>query len=96
MSDKDEEKRIVEVVGDNVLSLDNKRISRLVERGNIYGIIEEYEILRLKLIYDKEISKVEAIRLVTLCKYLMDNGPSEPFRLSCKYLYERYIKKYGL
>jgi hypothetical protein len=96
MDNKKDPENELEVIQNNVSSIDDRRISRLLERGNLYSIIEEYEILRLKLLYDKELTKVEAIRLVTLCKYLMDNGPSEAFRLSCQYLYERYIKKFGL
>jgi hypothetical protein len=86
---KDEEKN-------NLVSIDSAKIKRLKERGHIGSMLEEFELLRLKLLYEEPMNKQEASKLVTLTKYFMDNGPSEAFRLSCKFLYEKYIKPYNL
>lgn len=81
---------------DNITNIDDARVRRLKERGHMSSLLEEYEKLRLKFFYDQNMDKIEAMRLVTLCKYFIENGPSESFRLSCKYFYEKYCKPYGL
>jgi len=91
----DETKSIVPVV-DNVIDLDEQRMKRMKTNGHTMTMLEEFEILRLKLMYDKQLDKREATKLVTYIKYFMVNGPSEPFRLNCKLLYERYVEPYGL
>lgn len=81
-----------------VLSIDNKRVERLAERGHYVSMMEEYEVLRLKFLHEDKgaLSKQEAIRLSTLTKYMMKYGHSEPYKLSCKYFYEKYIKPFNL
>ena len=81
---------------DKVTSIDSKRVDRLVDRGHYMSIVEEFEVLRLKLLYDDKLEKQEAIRLVTLCKYIMKYGHSEPFKMSAKYLYERFMEPFDL
>lgn len=81
---------------DNVSSIYDAKIRRLRERGHLITMLEEFEILRLKLMYDQEMSKEEGIKLVTLTKYFIENGPTEAFRLSCKLMYEKYMKPYDL
>lgn len=81
---------------DKITSIDSKRIDRLMERGHYISMAEEFEVLRLKLLYDDELDQREAIRLVTLCKYFMEYGHSEPFKLSAKYLYERFMEPFDL
>lgn len=76
--------------------LDDKRVDHLTTKGHYLTMIEDFETLRLKLIYDDELSKKEAIRLVTLTKYFLRYGHSEAFKLSCKYLYERFMEPFGL
>ena len=80
----------------NIVSLDTAKIKRLKERGHVGSMLEEFELLRLKLLYEEPMNKQEAAKLVTLTKYFMENGPSESFRLSCKFLYDKYIKPYNL
>lgn len=81
---------------DNVFSLDDAKIQRLKEKGHLSSMLEEFEILRLKLLYDQEMSKQEATKLVTLTKYFMEHGPTEAFKLSCKFMYDKYMKPFGL
>lgn len=80
----------------NVVSIDKAKIDRLRRHGHLGTMLEEFEILRLKLLYDQDMDKQEAIKLVTLTKYFIENGPTESFRLSCKLMYEKYMKPYGL
>jgi hypothetical protein len=80
----------------NVVSIDKAKINRLKQRGHLGTMLEEFEILRLKLLYDQNMDKQEAMKLVTLTKYFIDNGPTEAFRLSCKLMYEKYMKPFGL
>lgn len=80
----------------NVVSIDKAKIERLRRHGHLGTMLEEFEILRLKLLYDQEMDKQEATRLVLLTKYFVENGPTEAFRLSCKLMYEKYMKPFGL
>lgn len=80
----------------NVVSLDKAKIKRLKRHGHLGTMLEEFEILRLKLLYDQDMDKQEATKLVTLTKYFIENGPTEAFRLSCKLLYEKYMKPWNL
>jgi hypothetical protein len=81
---------------DNVVDIDKAKIQRLRVRGHLLSMLEEFEILRLKLLYDQDMNKQEATQLVTLTKYFIEYGPSEAFRLSCKLMYEKYMKPFGL
>ena len=78
-------------VDENVTSLDKARIDRMQKHGHYYTMLEKFEILRLKFIYDT-LDKEEAIAFVTLCKYFRDHGTSETMRLSAHYIFEKYIK----
>lgn len=91
-----EEKKDNPVPEPNITNIDEARVRRLKQRGHMMSIVDEFEKLRLKFFYERAMTKVEAMRFVTLCKFLMDNGPTEPFRLSCRYLYEKYMEKYNL
>jgi len=79
-----------------VSHIDQARIRRMKERGHQMSMYEEFEILRLKFIYGKLEDKQETTRFVTLIKYFMENGPSEAMRLNCKFMYEKYVEKFGL
>ena len=80
-----------EQMEEQVTHIDEARIQKLALKGNYYGILEEFEILRLKFIYDT-LTKEESINFITYCKYVMKNGHSEVVRLSAHYLYKRYIE----
>jgi hypothetical protein len=81
---------------ENLVSLDEAKMRRMKKHGNTYAMVEQFEILRLKLLYDKPMNPEEAHNLVLLTKYFIQNGPSEAFRLSCKLLYEKYMEPYNL
>ncbi len=81
---------------ENLVSIDLARIKRLKMKGHYNSLVDEYEKLRLKFHYEKALLPVEVIRFITLCKFFMENGHSESFKLSCKYLYERYMGQFGL
>lgn len=74
-----------------VTNIDEARIQRLGLKGNYVGILEAFEILRLKFVYDT-LTKEESINFITYCKYIMRNGHSEVVRLSAHYLYKKYIE----
>lgn len=81
----------------NLSEIDAARIKRLKVKGHYVTLIDEYEQLRLKFMYEPSaMRQQEAIRFVTLCKFFMENGHSDSFKLHCKYIYERYIGKFGL
>lgn len=80
----------------SVNHIDEARVKRMKTRGHMMTMLEEFEVLRLKFFYDKLTDKQEATRFVTLVKYFMENGPTEPMRLSCRLMYEKYIEKQGL
>ena len=80
----------------NVVSIDKAKIQRLKQKGHLMTMLEEFEILRLKLLYDQDMDRQEASRLVLLTKYFMENGPTEDFRLSCKYMYQKYMEPWKL
>jgi len=81
-----------------VISIDRKRLDNMAERGHYQSMWEEFEILRLKFLHEdvSKIPKQEAIRLITLTKYMIKYGHSEPFQLSCQYFYDKYIKPFDL
>ena len=79
-----------------ITHIDKKRLDHLTVNGHYNSMLENFETLRIKLLYDKELTKQEAIMLITLTKYFIRNGHNEAFRLSCEYLYERYIGPYEL
>jgi hypothetical protein len=80
----------------NLRSLDAARVKRLQMKGHMGMLIDDFEKLRLKFYYDKLTDKAEVLRFITLLKYFKENGPTEAFRLSCEYMYDRYCAKWGL
>lgn len=93
MSETDDNKPATPEQVSNVVEIVDARIQRMRERGHLISMYEEFEILRIKFIYDDLKDRQDAIRFMTLLKYFMENGPSEAMRLNCKYMYERYVKK---
>jgi hypothetical protein len=91
----EEDKAELEIVLNNVISIDEGRIKRLADKGHYLSILEKFDILRIKFLYN-DLQKEEAIQFVTLCKYFKKHGHSESLKLSCHYMYERYMKNQGL
>lgn len=58
-------------------------------------MLERFDILRIKFVYDK-LATDEAKEFVLLIKYLKINGHNESIRLTCKYLYDKYIEGKGI
>lgn len=94
MSETNDEKPVTPEEISNLVDITDARIKRLRERGHLVSMYEEFEILRIKFIYDDLKDRQDAIRFVTLLKYFMENGPSEAMRLNCKYMFDRYVKKF--
>lgn len=80
----------------NIVSIDEAKLRKMKRNGNTMAMLERFEMLRLKLLYDQQMDSEEARDLVLLTKYFMENGPTEPFRFSCKLMYEKYMKPYNL
>ena len=80
----------------NIVSLDDKRIERLTQRGHYFTMLEQFELLRLKFIYGDTMNKKEALDFITMCKYFVKYGHSEPFRYSCEQILKKYIEPHGL
>lgn len=77
-----------------IVHIDQKRFKNLAKKS-YFAILEEYDCLRVKFInsdIDNSMEIKDKIRFITLCKYLIENGHSEALRLSCKFMYERYLK----
>lgn len=91
----EEEKKELDEILNNVTHIDEGRIQKMVERGHYFSLLERFDILRIKFMYD-DLQKEEAIQFVTLCKYLIKNGHSESLRLSCSYMHKKYMQKQGL
>jgi len=79
-----------------VTHIDKKRINKLEEKAHYGRLLEEFEILRAKLIYDKKLTKQEAYRTVTLIKYFLKNPYNESHKIHVQFLYDKYIKEYEL
>lgn len=92
---EDEKKELSKLLEDNVTSLDKGRINRLKRKGHYFSMLERFDVLNVKFIYDS-LNKEEAITFITYCKYFMANGHSESFRLRCFYIYKKYMEKQGL
>ncbi len=88
----DEVKNPDELVN-NVVDIVDAKVAKLKKHGHMMSMYEEFEILRIKFIYDDLKERQEAIRFVTLLKYFMENGPSEAMKLNCKYMYEKYVRR---
>lgn len=91
----DEDKVELEEILNNVTNIDDGRIKRLADKGHYGSLLERFDILRIKFIYD-DLQKDEAIQFITLCKYFTKNGHSESLRLNCHYMCKKYIQKQGL
>lgn len=98
MSDTDNKNdNNVDEILTKISSIDDARLKRLHSKGQYFALLERFEVLRLKFVYEPEsLTKDEAINFVTLCKYFIQNGHSEPMRLSAHYIYKKYIQGKGL
>jgi hypothetical protein len=98
MSDDINDSELQQIVNDvitNVVSIDEGRIKRMEEKGHYYLLLERFDVLRIRFIYDS-LDKDEARDFVTLCKYFKKNGHSESLRLTCHYIFKKYMEKQGL
>ena len=80
----------------NIMHIDEARLRRMSKKGHTLSMLEEYEMLKLKFLYSKLDDRIEAMRLVTLCKYFMEKGPTELIRLSSSLFYDKYINGKGI
>jgi transcriptional regulator len=80
----------------NVTHLDKRRIEKLERNSSYFPLLEEFDTLRAKLIYNKRMSSDEAVRLVTLVKYFLKHAHNEAFRIHVEHIYDKYIKEYEL
>jgi hypothetical protein len=92
----EDDKKEFDAIFSNIINIDQGRIKKLAEKGHYNSLLEKFDILRIKFVHDDLTDKEEAIKFVTLCKYFIKNGHSESLRLSCHYMYEKYMKKQGL
>jgi len=90
----DDEHELQEILS-NITNIDEGRLKRLAEKGHYFSLLERFDVLRIKFVYD-DLNKEEAIKFITLCKYFIKNGHSESIRLSCHYMYKKYMQKQGL
>ena len=93
MSDEDQTE--LQDIISNITNIDEGRIKRLADKGHYFSLLEAFDILRIKFIYD-DLNKEEAIRFITLCKYFIKNAHSESLRLTCFYMHKKYMQKQGL
>lgn len=80
----------------NVVSIDEARIDKMKKNGHYYSMVEQFEMLRLKFLYNDEMTKQEGIDFVTYLKYFSIYGHSESFKYSCKKMLEKYVEPSGL
>lgn len=74
-----------------IVHIDKARIKKLEVRGNYWKLYEEFDMLRLKLIYEEGLTTVDAHRFVTLLRYLMKNGHNDSAKYMARKLYEKYV-----
>jgi hypothetical protein len=91
----DEDKAELDQLLSNVVSIDEGRIKKLVDKGHYISLLERFDVLRIKFVYD-DLQREEAINFITLCKYFIKHGHTESLRLSCSYMYKKYMQKQGL
>lgn len=91
----DDTKSELDDILNNVINIDEGRVKRLKERGHYFTMLEQFDVLRVKFIYDT-LDADEARNFITLCKYFKESGHSESLRLTCHYIYKKYIEKQGL
>lgn len=79
-----------------ITHLDKKRVKRLEDKGHYTSLLEEFEILRAKLLYGMPMNQKEGTRLVTLVKYFLKHAHSESFKIHVQHLYDKYVKDFKL
>jgi hypothetical protein len=75
-----------------VRHIDERRFVKIAEKSYL-AIVDEYECLKIKFFNQVELTTEESVRFVTLCKYLVNNGHNDSFKLSCQLLYDKYMVK---
>jgi len=75
----------------SVVHIDKARVKKLEKLGNYWKLFEEFDMLRLKLVYEEGMSNEDANRFVTLLRYMMKNGHSDSVKYMARKLYEKYV-----
>jgi hypothetical protein len=93
-----DDKRIVPInfMKSNIINIDTIKLKRLHEKGHLPTMVDQYQLLRTKFIYNKDMTKEEALQFVTLVKYFMHFSPSEALKIDAEYMFTNYIEPYGL
>ena len=81
---------------DNLANLDEKRIEQLAKKGHYFSMLEKFELLRLKFVYNDNMTKREALDFITLLKYFNKYGHSEALKYSCEQMLKKYTEPHGL
>ncbi len=76
---------------DKLSHIDLARLKRMSQK-NLYGLMETYDTLNTKFVYGVDLTKKEAIELITLSKFFMEYGPTEGVKIRARMFYEKYVK----
>jgi len=76
---------------DNVVSIDHSRFKKL-DNTPYWNLFDDWNTLDVRVSYQEQLNSVEAVRYVTLTKYLMKNAHSEALQIRCRKIYERYMQ----
>lgn len=90
MDNEDEIKKIA-----SVSNIDDAKVRKMHRRGNYMSMLESFDALRVKFMYD-ELSEEEARKFIVYIKYFLKNGHSEALRLQCYYLHKKFIQGQGI
>lgn len=93
MSDKKDENNLISI--NPVTDIDDAKVKRMHRRGNYITMLEAFDALKIKFMYD-ELTESEARKFIVYIKYFLKNGHSEAIRLQCHYLHKRFIKGQGI
>ena len=78
-----------------ISNIEDAIIKKMHVKGHYPSMLERFDILRIKFIYDK-LDSEEAKEFILLIKYLKLYGHSESIKLTCHYLWEKYIRDKGI
>lgn len=80
-------------VANNIINIDRARIKKLENEGNYWKLFEEFDLLRLKYYHEQgfQTSK-EALRFMTLLRYMTKNGHNEATKYMAIKLLENIMR----